>query len=73
MEHDHSAEAIRKRLASGPRMSYLRDWIYGGIDGAVTTFAIVFGVIGANLGTGIILVFRTDKGPILHSSYVCGI
>ena len=30
MEHDHSSDAIRIRLASGPRMSYLRDWIYEG-------------------------------------------
>ncbi|MEE8445734.1 MAG: VIT1/CCC1 transporter family protein [Alphaproteobacteria bacterium] len=56
MHHDHTMHAIRARLEEGSEASYLRDWIYGGIDGAVTTFAIVFGVIGANLGTGIILV-----------------
>ncbi len=54
--HDHSTESIRERLEAGPQASYLRDWIYGGIDGAVTTFAIVSGVIGANLSTSIILV-----------------
>ena len=54
--HDHSAESIRERLEAGPQASYLRDWIYGGIDGAITTFAIVSGVIGANLSTSIILV-----------------
>lgn len=32
------------------------DFIYGSIDGAVTTFAIVAGVIGAGLSPGIILV-----------------
>jgi VIT1/CCC1 family predicted Fe2+/Mn2+ transporter len=56
MEHDHSREAIRIRLAAGPRTSYLRDWIYGGIDGAVTTFAIVSGVVGAELSYAVILV-----------------
>lgn len=56
MEHDHSAEAIEKRLAAGPRQNYLRDWIYGGIDGAVTTLAVVSGVIGAQLSPWIILV-----------------
>ena len=56
MFHDHSAEAIRKRLDSGSEASYLRDWIYGGIDGAVTTFAIVSGVVGANFPTSVILV-----------------
>jgi vacuolar iron transporter family protein len=55
MEHEHSAEAIRKRLAAGPRQNYLRDWIYGGIDGAVTTFAVVSGVAGAQLSPWIIL------------------
>jgi vacuolar iron transporter family protein len=54
--HDHSAEAIRERLEDGNEASYLRDWIYGGIDGAVTTFAIVSGVIGADLSTKIILI-----------------
>jgi len=56
MHHDHSTHSIRARLEEGSEASYLRDWIYGGIDGAVTTFAIVFGVVGANLGTGVILV-----------------
>ncbi len=54
--HEHTTEAIRARLEAGPQASYLRDWIYGGIDGAITTFAIVSGVVGANLSTSIILV-----------------
>ena len=56
MEHEHSPEAIRARLAAGPRQNYLRDWVYGGIDGAVTTFAVVSGVVGAQLSSGVILV-----------------
>jgi vacuolar iron transporter family protein len=55
MEHDHSANAIRRRLESGPKHNYLRDWIYGGIDGAVTTLAVVTGVAGAQLSSWIIL------------------
>jgi VIT1/CCC1 family predicted Fe2+/Mn2+ transporter len=55
MEHDHSVEAIKERLAAGPVHNYLRDWIYGGIDGAVTTFAVVSGVAGAQLAPWIIL------------------
>lgn len=55
-DHDHSVEAIRHRLAQGPRVSYLRDWIYGGIDGAITTFAVVSGVVGARLSTMVILI-----------------
>ncbi|WP_306028782.1 VIT1/CCC1 transporter family protein [Stappia sp. MMSF_3263] len=56
LEHDHTAAAIAARLARGPRISYLRDWIYGGIDGAVTTFAIVAGSIGASLSARVILI-----------------
>jgi VIT1/CCC1 family predicted Fe2+/Mn2+ transporter len=56
MFHDHSAEAIRERLEGGAKASYLRDWVYGGIDGAVTTFAIVCSVVGANFSTSVILV-----------------
>lgn len=56
MEHEHSAAAIAERLAAGPKQSYLRDWIYGGIDGAVTTFAVVSGVAGAELSSWVILV-----------------
>lgn len=56
LEHSHSAEAIRVRLARGPRSNYLRDWIYGGIDGAVTTFAIVAGVAGGDLSASVLLI-----------------
>lgn len=55
IEHEHSPDAIRRRLESGPKHNYLRDWIYGGIDGAVTTLAVVAGVAGAQLSTWIIL------------------
>gem|GEM_PF-4971062 len=33
----HSPVAIRERLSRPPKQSHLRDFIYGGIDGAVTT------------------------------------
>ncbi|HEV8590363.1 MAG TPA: VIT1/CCC1 transporter family protein [Pyrinomonadaceae bacterium] len=56
MEHEHTAEAIGERLAAGPRQNYLRDWIYGGIDGSVTTFAVVTGVVGAHLSPVVIVI-----------------
>lgn len=55
-DHEHTREAIHERIAGGPPQSYLRDWVYGGIDGTVTTFAIVTGVIGARLSPGIIMI-----------------
>lgn len=36
--------------------SYLPDFIYGGIDGSITTFAIVAGVTGASLSPTIVLI-----------------
>ena len=56
LEHDHSVEGIRSRLAKENRPNYLRDWVYGGIDGSITTFAIVAGVVGAGLASNIILI-----------------
>lgn len=56
LEHEHTPEAIKVRLARGSTQNYLRDFVYGGIDGAVTTFAVVAGTIGANLATRIVLI-----------------
>lgn len=56
LEQSHTPEAIKSRLARGPRSNYLRDWIYGGMDGAVTTFAIVAGVVGADLSAAVLLL-----------------
>ncbi len=35
---------------------YLPEFVYGGIDGSVTTFAIVAGAVGASLSSAIILI-----------------
>ena len=56
LEHSHDPAEIEKRLREGPRISYLRDWVYGGIDGTVTTFAIVAGAVGADLSTRYLLI-----------------
>jgi len=56
LEHSHTPQAIHDRLAKGPHKSYLRDWIYGGIDGTVTTFAVVAGVVGADLSASTLLI-----------------
>ena len=56
LEHEHTPEAIQERLAAGARQNYLRDFVYGGIDGSVTTFAVVAGTLGAELSAGIVLI-----------------
>ena len=39
-----------------PDSTYLKDFIYGAIDGAVTTFAVVSGVAGAGLSSSVIII-----------------
>lgn len=53
---EHTPERIRSRLSHGPKHNYLRDFIYGAIDGAITTFAIVAGVAGAGLSSGVVII-----------------
>jgi VIT1/CCC1 family predicted Fe2+/Mn2+ transporter len=55
-DHDHSPESIRARLNAAHPTIYLKEWVYGGIDGVVTTFAIVAGVVGAGLSPVIIMI-----------------
>jgi VIT1/CCC1 family predicted Fe2+/Mn2+ transporter len=35
---------------------YLRDWVFGGMDGTVTTFAVAAGAAGAGLSPSIVIV-----------------
>ena len=44
-----------KEVEKGER-KYLPEFVYGGIDGAVTTFAVVAGAIGAHLSSSIVLI-----------------
>jgi VIT1/CCC1 family predicted Fe2+/Mn2+ transporter len=56
LEDEHTAQAVAARLQRGPKHSYLRDFVYGATDGAVTTFAVVAGVFGADLATRVVLI-----------------
>ena len=40
----------------GASHQYIGDLVYGGLDGIITTFAVVSGVAGAELGTHVILI-----------------
>ena len=50
--HDH--ENMEAHRDGGGR--YLKSSIYGGLDGIITTFAVVAGVTGASLEAGIVLI-----------------
>ncbi len=54
LEHDHTAAAIAERIST-VRHNYVRDWIYGGVDGAVTTFASI-----RRRGRGTFRKYRAD-------------
>lgn len=52
----HTVEAIRSRLHTRGEQSHLRDFVYGALDGAVTTLAVVLGGAGAELSPGIVVI-----------------
>lgn len=55
--HDmHTPDRVSQRLEEGTPQSYLKDMVYGGIDGTITTFAVVAGVVGADLAAGIVVI-----------------
>jgi VIT1/CCC1 family predicted Fe2+/Mn2+ transporter len=58
-EHGHTPQEIAKRIGAPLGRGVLRDAIYGAIDGAVTTFAIVAGVAGAGLSPFIVVALGT--------------
>lgn len=53
---EHTPEAVADRLEGDHAESYLRDLVYGAVDGTVTTFAVVAGVGGAGLETAVIII-----------------
>ena len=53
---DHTPRAVSRRLGQRPSPSYLHDFIYGAVDGAVTTFAVVAGVAGAQLDETVVII-----------------
>lgn len=56
LEHAHDQQSISDRVNGRTQHSYLRDFVYGAIDGTVTTFAVVSGVAGAGLNPEIVVV-----------------
>ena len=53
---EHHPDRIRERLAQPEEHSYLGDAILGGIDGGVTTFAVVSGAMGGGFSHLVIVV-----------------
>ena len=71
--HDpaHVAAAIARESGSGTWFgSYIGSMVYGGLDGIITTFAVVSGVAGAELGAHIILILGI--GNLLADGFSMG-
>lgn len=56
LEAEHRPEAIRARLDAGQRHRYVGDAVLGGIDGCVTTFAVVAGAVGGGFSSLVVIV-----------------
>jgi VIT1/CCC1 family predicted Fe2+/Mn2+ transporter len=55
----HTTTAIAHAVQEehgGLGSDYIGDIVYGGLDGIITTFAVVSGVVGAKLGANVILI-----------------
>jgi VIT1/CCC1 family predicted Fe2+/Mn2+ transporter len=59
----HDPARIRRASEhhGGTASQYLGEMVYGGLDGIITTFAVVSGVAGAELGANIILILGVSN------------
>ena len=56
LEAEHHPTEVARRLNDPLRPSYLGDAVLGGIDGCVTTFAVVSGAIGAAFPGSVVVI-----------------
>ncbi|MBU4459162.1 MAG: VIT1/CCC1 transporter family protein [Verrucomicrobia bacterium] len=54
--HDPARIAKAAEGHGGEASRYVGEVVYGSLDGIITTFAVVSGVAGAELGTGVVLI-----------------
>jgi VIT1/CCC1 family predicted Fe2+/Mn2+ transporter len=56
LKEEHRADRIRERISAPGGESWLGDAVLGGVDGIVTTFAVVAGSAGGRLSTEVVIV-----------------
>ena len=74
-DHGHSEDQISARLVSAKKQNLLHDFVYGAIDGTITTFAIISGVAGAGMSQSVIIILGlanvlADGFSMAASNYV---
>ncbi|MGF1583197.1 MAG: VIT1/CCC1 transporter family protein [Gemmataceae bacterium] len=56
LHKDHTPDAVRARLMESKSHSFLGDFVFGAIDGTVTTFAVVSGTAGAGMPPSVAII-----------------
>ena len=72
----HSKKSIEKSV-HGPEShvttgQYLGEFVYGAIDGTITTFAVVAGAAGASLSSGVVIILGFANLLADGFSMACG-
>ena len=73
--HAHSKAAIREQIHGEEKDEhgqYIGEFVYGAIDGTVTTFAVVSGATGAALSPGIVIILGFANLLADGFSMACG-
>lgn len=58
LAHNNKIQNVEKHKKGG---EFLKSLVYGGLDGIITTFAIVMGALGADLSIGTVLVLGVSN------------
>jgi VIT1/CCC1 family predicted Fe2+/Mn2+ transporter len=53
---DQKAKAFHQKKSESSGGDFIREFIYGGVDGGVTTFAVVAGATGAHFDNAVIII-----------------
>ena len=62
-EHHHETKLHGESKFFSRFQDYLGEFVYGGIDGSVTTFAVVAGAAGADLSSAVVLILGFANLP----------